>query len=184
MIGYLPKSLTVDGIEYPIQSDFRVVLLIFEAYEDLDITDSEKAEICLKCLYGEENLPKNIQEAYEQAIWFLDGGDIPKSKQQNKKLTDWKQDESILFPAINKVAGTEVRSLDYLHWWTFLGFFSEIGEGLYSQVVNIRSKKSKGKHLEKYEREFYNDHKELVDIKPHYTAEEQAEIDRLKALLD
>ncbi|MEE0929627.1 MAG: Gp15 family bacteriophage protein, partial [Acutalibacteraceae bacterium] len=32
MIGLLPKSLEIDGREYEINSDFRVVLLIFEAY--------------------------------------------------------------------------------------------------------------------------------------------------------
>ena len=38
-----------------------------------------------------------------------------------------------------------------------------------------------GKKLEKWEEEFFRDHKELVLIR---TAEEQAEIDRTKAFLD
>ena len=96
---------------------------------------------------------------------------------------DWKQDESIIFSAINKSAGFETRLAEYIHWWTFLGYFSEIGDGLFSQVVNIRTKKAKGKKLGKWEREFYNEHRELIDIKQHYNSEEQAEIDRLKAIL-
>ena len=70
-----------------------------------------------------------------------------------------------------------------MHWWTFLGYFSEIGEGLFSQVINIRTKKSKGKKLEKWEREFYNEHKEMIDLKRVISAEEQAEIDRLNAIM-
>lgn len=181
MIGILPKSLEIGGIEYKIRSDFRVALLIFEAFNDLELNDMEKIQVCIECLY--ETIPSDTENAYKKAIWFLDGGDIPKSRQNHKKIFDWKQDESIIFSAINKSAGFETRSAEYIHWWTFLGYFSEIGEGLFSQIVNIRTKKAKGKKLEKWEREFYNEHRELIDIKQHYNSEEQAEIDRLKAIL-
>ncbi len=181
MIGILPKSLEIGGIEYKIRSDFRVALLIFEAFNDSELNDMEKIQVCIECLY--ETIPSDTENAYKKAIWFLDGGDIPKSRQNHKKVFDWKQDESIIFSAINKSAGFETRSAEYIHWWTFLGYFSEIGEGLFSQIVNIRTKKAKGKKLEKWEREFYNEHRELIDIKQHYNSEEQAEIDRLKAIL-
>ena len=183
MIGELPRTLEVDGKQYEINTDYRIALLIFEAYDDVDLTDNERAEICLSCLYGENNIPENVSEALKRAIWFLDGGDAPKSKSYNRKLIDWKQDERIIFPAINKVAGREVRTVEYMHWWTFLGLFSEIGEGMFSSVMNIRTKKAKNKNLEKYEQEFYRDNKDIIDIKPHYTEAEQAEIDRLKKLL-
>lgn len=181
MIGILPKSLEIGGIEYKIRSDFRVALLIFEAFNDSELNDMEKIQVCIECLY--ETIPSDTENAYKKAIWFLDGGDIPKSRQNHKKVFDWKQDESIIFSAINKSAGFETRSAEYIHWWTFLGYFREIGDGLFSQVVNIRTKKAKGKKLEKWEREFYNEHRELIDIKQHYNSEEQAEIDRLKAIL-
>lgn len=181
MIGILPKSLEIGGIEYKIRSDFRVALLIFEAFNDSELNDMEKIQVCIECLY--ETIPSDTENAYKKAIWFLDGGNIPKSHRNHKKVFDWKQDESIIFSAINKSAGFETRSAEYIHWWTFLGYFSEIGEGLFSQIVNIRTKKAKGKKLEKWEREFYNEHRELIDIKQHYNSEEQAEIDRLKAIL-
>ena len=144
MIEMLPKSLEIGGKQYSIRSDFRVALLIFEAFNDADLSDSEKVEVCLKCLYKE--IPPDSETAYRQAIWFLDGGNIPKSRQNHKKVFDRKQDESLIFPAVNKSAGFETRSAEYIHWWTFLGYFSEIGEGLFSQVVNIRTKKSRGKN--------------------------------------
>ena len=181
MIGILPKSLEIGETEYKIRSDFRVALLIFEAFNDSELNDMEKIQVCIECLY--ETIPSDTENAYKKSIWFLDGGDIPKSRQNHKKVFDWKQDESIIFSAINKSAGFETRSAEYIHWWTFLGYFSEIGEGLFSQIVNIRTKKAKGKKLEKWEREFYNEHRELIDIKQHYNSEEQAEIDRLKAIL-
>lgn len=181
MIGTLPKSLIINGQSHPIRSDFRVALTIFEAYNDCTLAPQEQAMVCLQCLYID--VPQNVKLALEKAMWFLDGGDMPKSKKQPQKLMDWGQDESIIFPAVNKVAGYETRAVEYLHWWTFLGLFNEIGEGLYSQVMNIRSKKAKGKKLEKWEREFYNDHKALINIKQKLTAEEQAEVDFITALV-
>ena len=116
-------------------------------------------------------------------MWFLDGGDTPKSQNQ-RKILDWEQDESIIFPAINKVAGCETREVKYLHWWTFLGLFNEIGDGLFSQVMNIRGKKSKGKKLEKWEREFYSTHKELIDLKRKATSQdEQQELDFINNII-
>ena len=107
-----------------------------------------------------------------------------KLKQLPVKTIDWEQDEGLIFPEINRAAGGEVRALDYLHWWTFLGYFSSMGECLYSQVLNIRQKRAKGKKLEKWEQEFFRSHKELIVIREKLTAEEQAELDAEEVFVD
>ena len=96
---------------------------------------------------------------------------------------DWEQDAPLIVPAVNKVLGGEIRSMPYLHWWTFLGAYMSIGESLFSEVISIRRKKAKGKKLEKHEQEFYRDNKSLVNMKQRYSEEEQAEIDRLNEML-
>lgn len=186
MIGLLPKALYVNGTDYPIRSDYRIALLIFEAFSDEELSYDEKAETMLEILYKNPySIPDNdMQEAYTQALWFLDGGDMPKSEgKQQRKIIDWEQDEKIIFPAVNKVAGYEVRENKYLHWWTFLGFFSGIGDGFFSTVMSIRTKKAKNKKLDKVEQEFYREHKDIIDLKRKYSIEEQAEIDRLNKIL-
>ncbi len=181
IIGTLPKSLEIDGQRYDIRTDYRVALLIFKAYKDERLSDFGKAVNCLRLLYKE--VPQNTEEALKKAVWFLDGGDMPKPKQAPAQIMDWEQDQYIIFPALNKVAGYEIRSVKYLHWWSFLGLFHGIDEGLYSQVMNIRAKKIKGKKLEKWEREFYIEHTELINIKRKLTAEEQAELDFINNLV-
>ena len=173
---FLPKTLEVNGTEYPIRTDFRVALTIFQAFNDNSLPPMLKAQTALRCLYID--IPDNLEEAYKKAVWFLDGGDMPKSKQAPKRTLDWEQDEYLIFPALNKVAGYEIRTAEYLHWWSFLGLFNEVGEGLYSQVMNIRSKLARGKTLEKWEKEYYNSHKELIILKEKLTPEEQAELER------
>ena len=42
MIGALPETLTVGGEEYPIRTDYRNVLQVFEAFQDPELTQEEK----------------------------------------------------------------------------------------------------------------------------------------------
>jgi len=189
MIGELPKSLNINGTERAIRSDFRTALLIFQGYNDMELSDQEKVLVMLECLYVDfEDIPEaEFQEMSEKAVWFLDGGSQSTANenksQRPKKLMDWEQDEQMIFSAVNNTAGFETRATEYLHWWTFLGFFNEIGEGLFSTIISIRQKQAKGKKLEKYEQEFVRENKGLIELKQKYTAEEQAEIDRLNKLL-
>lgn len=186
MIGSLPTALEIGGKIYAIRSDYRVVLNIYAAFNDPELTNQEKCYVCIKCLYEDySHIPReHMQEAVDKAYWFVGGGDIPhEDNQPDIKTIDWEQDERIIFPAVNKVAGYSVRSAAYLHLWEFLGMFNEIGEGLFSQVINIRLKKAKHKTLEKHEQEFYREHRKLIDIKRRRTPEEQAQIDRINKLL-
>jgi hypothetical protein len=48
--------------------------------------------------------------------------------------------------------------------------------------MNIRSKKSKKKKLEKHEQEYFNENQSLCELKKKYTAEQQAEIDFINSL--
>ena len=182
MIGRLPKTLEIGGKNYEIRSDFRDVLRIYEAFDDKSLTAQEQAYICLANIYPDFEsftTQEELQEAVDKAYWFVGGGDTPQSEPEKTKMIDWKQDENILFPAINKVAGFEVREIAYMHWWTFLGLFGEVGEGLFTAVMNIRQKKARGKALEKYEEEFYRKNKHLIDIKTPEDIEAEEELNEV-----
>lgn len=185
MIGALPCSLMVGGIEYLIDPDFRNILVFFEACEDPELNEEEKLYILLRRLYGDrlEEIPRDaMREAAERARWFVNCGREEKD-QISRKVIDWKQDAPLIFPAINRVAGIEVRSAKFIHWWTFAGYFMEIEGGTFSTVLSIRQKKSRGKKLEQWEKEFYRQNKELCDLRKRYTAEEQEEVEHWNKLL-
>ena len=65
-----------------------------------------------------------------------------------------------------------------------MGYFMEIHDGVFAQVMSLRAKKAKGKKLEKWEREFWAANKDLCVLKVKRSKEEQEEIDRLNKLLD
>ena len=101
MIGSLPTALEIDGREYAIHSDFRVILRIYSAFADPELDEREKCYVCLKCLYAEDIPREHLQEAVNKAYWFVGGGDVPQESVQPAKTIDWEQDESIIFPAVN-----------------------------------------------------------------------------------
>lgn len=183
MIGQLPETVSINGRDVAINTDFRRALIVLQAFADPELTNRERAAIMLDALIGLENVnPGEEQEALERCVWFIDCGHKFDQNKPRKKLMDWEQDEQLIFSAVNHVAGTETRALPYLHWWTFIGYFNEIHDGLFSTVLMIRQKKAKGKKLEKSEREFYQQNKDMVDIKTKISEEEQAEIDRLNEI--
>lgn len=184
MNGYsLPMTLEVNGKEYEIRTDFRAILDVLASQRDPDLDAQAKAVVLLKIMFPKwYEIPRDgLEEAVNKAIEFIDCGVEADKDKQKPQLVDWEQDAPMIVSAVNRVAHTEVRQLEYLHWWTFFSYYMEIGEGLFSQVVSIRSKKAKHKKLEKYEQEFYRENKKLVDIKKPLTEEEKAQDDAMRA---
>lgn len=193
MIGYLAKALTVSGISYPIRTDYRNVIQVLEVFQDPELEAAEKWIVAVFLLFEDFSCADDVltaiesgfdvAEAQKQISWFI-SADQPEKQVLEKPVYDWQKDEQMIFSAVNKVAGRETRELEYLHWWTFLGWFNEIGEGNFSFIVGIRDKLNKGKKLEKHEKEFLVKNKELISLKPPLTKEEQKKEDEYKALLD
>lgn len=193
MIGALPETLTVGGKEYSIRTDYRNVLDVFEAFQDPELTKDEKWIVAIYLLFEDFACDDDVLEAAQdgfdlgeamkQISWFISAGQ-PEKQVLEQPTYNWTQDEQMIFSAVNKVAGRETRELEYLHWWTFLGYFNEVGEGTFSFIVGIRNKLNKGKKLEKHEKEFLSHNKELVLMKKPLTKEEQEQEDAYKSLLD
>lgn len=169
----LPTSLEVGGAEYEIRSDYRAVLDICAALSDPELEDRDRALVLLDIFYPSfpEMPPGAYDEAVKRCFWFINGGE-ENQKNFAPKLVDWGQDFKYIVAPVNRVMGTEVRTVDYLHWWTFLAAYYEIGDCLFAQIVRIREKKAKGKKLDKSEQEWYRQNRELVDLKTTYTEAE------------
>lgn len=179
----LPTSIDFCGQTWEINADFRNVLLTLEAFEDPNLTNTEKAFICIYNIYKDfERIPsEQAQDAFNAAVRFIDLGQ--KHKSNGPRTMDWTQDSPLIFPAVNAVAGCEVRALEYMHWWTFFGYFMEIRDSTASTVFSLRNKKAKHKKLEKWENDYWNENKHICEIHSKLTEEEQKEKDRLNRLL-
>ena len=181
MTWILPTTAVIGGVEYQINADFRDILELMGYLENPDQPEFVRWAVALALFYEGDIPDEHKQEAAEFLTSFLTCGKT--DEKPAPKLLDWEQDAQVIVADVNKVAGTEIRALPFLHWWTFLSYFHAIGEGQLSTVVSIRDKLHRGKKLEKWEQEFYRNNKALVDLKRRYSAEELAEQKRLMELL-
>ena len=183
MIFDLPTSLEFGGKSWPINSDFRDVLRTLTAFEDPNLTDGEKICICLHNMYPDlADIPAgDMQAAFDAAVGFIDHGQ--RGDGTSPRTMDWTQDAALIFPAVNRAAGFEVRSAAYIHWWTFLGYFMEIKDSTYATVLGLRGKRARGKKLEKGEREFWMRNRAVCELRRRYTDEEIDERAALERML-
>ena len=177
----LPVVARIGGAEYEIHGDFRDILGIFRYLNDPDKPEFLRWRIAVALFYEGEIPDGLMQEAVGYLVWFIGCGE--KAQRPGPGLLDWEQDAQVIVADVNKVAGTEVRALPFLHWWTFMAYFNAIGEGQLSTLVSIREKLRTGKKLEKWEQEYYRKNKGRVELRKRYSAEEIAQKERLEALL-
>lgn len=167
----LPKTVEIGGEEYAINSDYRCILDIFEMLSDPELDNEDKAQAMAEMFYPDhESIPYSLrEEAIRQCVAFINCGDDDVQENNQKKFMDWQQDFPLIASPVNHVLGTEIRAVEYLHWWTFISAYQEIGDCTFAQIVNIRVKKNKKQKLDKSEQEFYKKNKRLVDFKRTYT---------------
>lgn len=180
-IWSLPQQVELLGKSYGFRGDYRNVFQIFRCLNDPDRPLWMRWLTTVELFY-EERIPQEaLEEAIRYLVWFLNGGqeEIP----QGPRLLDWEQDGAMIVADVNRVAGTEVRALPFLHWWTFLSWFHGIGEGQLSTVVSIRDKLARGRKLEQWEQEYYQRNRHRVELKERLSREELDRRERVKKML-
>lgn len=193
----LPTTVEVGGRELPIRSDYRAALDMIQIMGDPEIDDQERTLLLFEVFFDtwEEQVgadgdgnpvtvehgwweidQEDYQEALERAFWFVGEGKKG-DRRRRPKLMDWEQDFPLIVSPVNRVLGFECREVPYLHWWSFLAAYREIGDCLFAQVVGVRKKRSKGKKLDKSDRAFAEENADLVNFRVAPTAQEESVFD-------
>lgn len=184
----LPRCAVLDGQEYEIRTDYRDILDVvcwLSGKADPQLKPEERWYIAMRLFYPDfAAIPADAWGAATAFLQeFLQAG-RPEPQPGTPQLMDWQQDAPLIAAGIRQAAGCDVRSLPYLHWWSFLACFDAIGQGSFATVVAIRDKLRRGKRLETWELEFYRTHRAAVELRRPDTDEADAEKQRLLALLD
>ena len=89
----LPTEVEIGGSSYPIRSDYRAILDIFEVFGDPDLDNDRKALAALDIFYPDFlTIPgEQLREAAEKMLWFINCGDEGDNRRR-PKLMDWEQD--------------------------------------------------------------------------------------------
>lgn len=138
----LPEALNVGDMDYPINTDFRVMLLYDELMQD------ESIPLNMRFLYGLENLykkvPKDIIVAIEKMQWYERLGDtLPSPEEDNKgpkePIFSFKYDYPYLYAAFKAQYNIDLFE-DGLHWWKFMYLFNSLDENhKLSKIMGYRA---------------------------------------------
>lgn len=189
LLEQFPTKTIIDGKEYKFNTDFRNCLKIILAFEDEELLMEDKIWITLNNLYGND-IPENLEIAFEKAILFLDCGEklnsTGESKESGLKLYSFEKDAKYIYSAIKQTHRIDLDTIGYMHWWKFVYLFLDLNkECFFCQMIDLRRKKKKGK-LSKEERILYRNLYDILEIetKKKYTEEEQGKIEEFMSLLE
>ena len=145
----LPTAIRVNSRIYEVNSDFRDCLRIILAFEDNELTASEKSVIVLDSLYQERPADEDLREALRQGVRFLNGGDDESSDQDisdGLRLFSFAKDARFIFAAFQQTHGIDLQNTQYLHWWQFMTLFMDLGaDTLFCNLVGLRKRVKTGK---------------------------------------
>lgn len=177
----LPTSVVIDGETFEIneKGDYRMVLDVIALMDDMEVDNDDKVFGALSIFYN-FNIPFDQRKAYGELNLFIDCGEKNDGTQQVKPpVMNWGKDFPIICDDINAKYGIDIRGMEYLHWWTFISYYKNLGEGQFNTITNIRTKKQKGQKLEKWEQEFYAENRAKVDLDVKLESNEQEFLNEL-----
>lgn len=161
----LPDSINVQGVEYPIQTDFRTILR-YSAQMDT-IEEDNLAEIirCMKIVIYRD-FPDDIFSAISALNWFVKCGREEKRNRPSNKLLgvnsnqpfDFSVDGELIWSAFrrNDVYGIDLLEIPYLHWWKFIAMLDDLPEDTrLHRIMDYRTIDTSNKNISKEARDVY-----------------------------
>ena len=142
LLDDLPETVTVNGKEYPIASDFRIGI-IFEKILHDDELDNEQIVYTALNLYYIDERPDSIADALDGIMYFYSCGAKKKDQEKTPKaqsinqprIYDFDYDADYIFAAFLTQYGIDLNELDYLHWWKFQALFKSLES--HNKIVEI-----------------------------------------------
>lgn len=161
----LPKKIKVNDNIYDINYDYKTIIRILIAFEDIELTKEEKAYILLKNLYKTEIPKEDIEQALIKGIKFIDGGEtVENEPAHEKRVYSFTKDSKFIFSGISQTHSVDLSEKEDLHWWVFLSLFMDMSaDCTFGELVYYRKRKNENK-LTKEEKEQYRKIKKIVDL--------------------
>lgn len=144
MFNVMLDRLPTEYKGYPINSDFRIGIQMFQALNDVELSDMEKVYKACELLFdidGVEEFP-SMETMQEGIQWFLSDWytDNPvKNSREEKKDMDYDVDQWRIFSAFLTQFGINLNTVD-MHFWVFMGLLSTLNECAFTRIVDIRTK--------------------------------------------
>lgn len=185
----LPTTVLVNGVEYPIRSNFRTMIKFEQLMQEPEVDDQDKVWLALRLFYPE--IPEDTEQAVEQLLWFYrcdkkENLYEKKTKRRKAKRTDriydFEHDDDYIYAAFMSQYKLDLQKIEYLHWWKFRAMFNSLNDD--TQFVKIMEYRAvELDKVPKEKRAFYKRMKRLYAL-PLSQDEEQRQSALENALLN
>lgn len=128
----LPKTLNIDGIDFPIRTDFRLWIMLPEL-EDLSVLFMGKNPSFMGYFSS---------EAIEKIVEFYHCGKKVERNEDRTNVLDFKIDENLIYAAFRQAYNIDLYDLEQeeLHWYKFKTLLDGIPPNTaLSKVIEIRA---------------------------------------------
>lgn len=147
LLDSLPETVTVDGKEYFLDTDFRTCIIFEKLTNDNSINSSEKIHSIIDLFFTDEQ-PANVESAVKEILHFYNcntSENIPERKIKKngdveikpKMIYDYDYDAPYIFAAFFSQYGVDLNEIEYLHWWKFQAMFKGLNDN--HKIVEIMS---------------------------------------------
>lgn len=158
-----PDTITVNGSEYPVDTDFRAWVR-FQGILISDGTDNEKAAKVCEFMSG-MGIPQT-KESLDAVLEFYAGASTENRTKSggNVQAYDFEKDSEYIFSAFLDSYGIDLTT-ERLHWWRFKALFKSLPEDC--QMCKIMMYRTIDiKKVPKEQRKFYREMKAKYSLKP------------------
>ena len=127
-----PESVTADGTEYPIITDFREWIRFTDMLRDDGIEMHEKILLLANWI---TQPPETISQELVEAVFAFYRADelnyVPETSGQQDSVKrppafDWKIDAQYIIGDFLCYYGIDLINTDYMHWWKFRALFAAL----------------------------------------------------------
>ena len=180
LIDRLPSTLTVGGISYKINSDFRTSILFELMMQDRALTNEEKLLNAIE-LYFQE-IPKDLEEAINKIVWFYKCGkeeeerEVTNSNSNSKQIYSFEHDAEYIYSAYLSQYGIDLQDIEGLHWWKFKAMFQGLNDS--NEIVKIMCYRALDLNeiKDKKQKAHYRKLKQLYKLPDNRTEEEKEQM--------
>lgn len=161
LIEKFPEFLIVNGVECPVNWDFRTVLKCNEIIESAEELTGDSLLKVLLLFY--RDCDYFTEEHVDQMFWFFSCGEEQSKKKFPRKIAgvndkqpfDFQEDAGLIYAGFIQQYGIDLQT-EEMHWWKFMLLLENLGEDTrLSKVIEYRTMDVSNKNLSKEEREFY-----------------------------
>ena len=177
LLDRLPQY-TNSGLK--IRTDFRESIKFELLMQDNKINKKQKVFLALNLYYYE--IPKDIENAIEEMLWFYRAGKEIKTSQLNinkneqKQIYSYEFDDELIYDAFKYQYNIDLNSIKYLHWWKFKAMFNGLKDD--NKIIQVMGYRAidLSKIKDKEEKARYKKLKKIYSL-PDMRTQQQKEAD-------